>query len=194
MKNLFRTVLAVALLFNAISSGAQTLFTYGSRSVSKDEFLKAYNKNNNGTQLTEKSLREYLDLYIPFKLKVQAAYDMRLDTLSSQRAELQAFRNQLVQGFQTDPGSLSNLVKEAFDRSQKDVRIAHIFIPAPQDSLTQVEKARTDANAAYEALKQGKNFGDVAVTYSADPSVKTNRGDIGYITVFSLPYELESLA
>lgn len=194
MKNLLRAAAAVAIIINSFSAQSQTLFTYGTRSVSKDEFLKAYNKNNTSAEQSEKSLREYLNLYIPFKLKVQAAYDMRLDTLPAQRAELQAFRNQLVQSFLTDAASLQDLVNEAFDRTQQDIRISHIFIPADKDSAAQDAEASRKIKEAYTQLQQGKNFGDVAIAFSADPSVKTNRGDVGYITAFSLPYELETLA
>ena len=194
MKQALRAALLFSITLFSIHGMAQTLFTYGSKQVSKQEFLKAFNKNNSDNKPTEKALREYLDLYVPFKLKVQAAYDMRLDTLASQRAELQAFRNQLVQGFLTDPSSLAGLINEAFDRSQKDIRISHIFIPAPIDSVELDVVAAKQAKEAYDLLKQGKNFGEVATSYSADPAVKTNRGDLGYITVFSLPYELETLA
>ncbi|HYC30051.1 MAG TPA: peptidylprolyl isomerase, partial [Chitinophagaceae bacterium] len=194
MKKFLRTALLLTLISLSLSTSAQTLFTYGGRSVSKEEFLKAYNKNNTNSPLTEKALREYLDLYIPFKLKVQAAYDLHLDTLSSQRAELQAFRNQLMQGFLSDPGSVSALVNEAFDRSQQDIRISHIFIAAPRDSVELSAHAAKLAKEAYQQLQDGKDFGDVAIKYSSDPSVKSNRGDLGYITVFSLPYELENLA
>lgn len=193
-----KKLLQIAFLFIAIApslaGSAQTLFTYGPKSVSKEEFLKAYSKNNTSTELSEKSLREYLNLYVPFKLKVQAAYDIKLDTLSSQRAELQAFRNQLMQGFLTDPGSVSELVNEAYERSQQDLRISHIFIPAPRDSVAMNQRAEQQAKDAYRMLQEGKNFAEVAATYSGDPSAKTNGGDIGYLTVFSLPYELETLA
>lgn len=194
MKQVLRTALLISLTCYSLSSAAQALFTYGNKSVTRDEFLKAFNKNNTDNKLTEKALQEYLDLYIPFKLKVQAAYDLKLDTLASQRAELQAFRNQLVQGYLTDAASLSELVDEAFERSQQDIRISHIFIAAPIDSVALDAKASQKAKEAYEQLQQGKNFGEVAITYSDDPSVKTNRGDLGYITVFSLPYQLENLA
>lgn len=194
MKNLIRTAAAAAIIFSSLTARSQTLFTYGNKTVDKEEFLKAYNKNNTSADLSEKSLREYLNLYIPFRLKVQAAYDMKLDTLATQRAELQAFRNQLVQSFLTDAASLQDLVNEAFNRSQQDVRISHIFIPADKDSAEQDALAAQKIKEAHAQLQQGKNFGDVAIAFSADPSVKTNRGDLGFITVFSLPYELETLA
>lgn len=194
MNKFLRPVLSLTLAISTLSTFSQTLFTYGGKTVSKEEFLKAYSKNNIDNPLTEQGLRDYLDLYIPFKLKVQAAYDMKLDTLSTQRAELQAFRNQLMQGFLSDPNSVSNLVSEAFERSQQDIRISHIFIAAPKDSVQLSARAEQLAKEAYKLLQEGKDFGEVAITYSNDPSVRSNRGDIGYITVFSLPYELENLA
>ncbi|MBS1661990.1 MAG: peptidylprolyl isomerase, partial [Bacteroidetes bacterium] len=50
------------------------------------------------------------------------------------------------------------------------------------------------AMMAYNELKRGKKFGEVAQLYSQDPSVKVNQGSLGYITVFTLPYVLENLA
>lgn len=188
-----RTVKLIVLfvLFSSTLT-AQTLFTCDGRGVSKEDFLKAYNKNNTGEKTTEKSYREYLELYIRFKLKVRAAYDMRLDTLPSQRAELQNFRNQVADTYLKDEASLDKLVNEVFTRGQKDIHLAHIFIatPAPADSTSAYGKALT----AYNALKKGKKFAEAAIQWSDDPSVKKNGGDIGYITVFSLPYELETLA
>jgi peptidyl-prolyl cis-trans isomerase SurA len=185
----------VLLILIAENLTAQTLFTYGNKPVGKEEFLKAYSKNNTSEKRDEKSLREYLDLYTKFKLKVQAAYELRLDTLPSQKAELQNFRSQLVQNYLNDESSLNFLVDEAFDRSQKDVRISHIFIPAnAKDSPAVIQRAKQKIQEAYKQLQAGKDFGQVAMAFSADPGVNANKGDIGYITVFTLPYELESLA
>jgi len=129
---LLRISFILAFLFSLGSLYAQPLFTYGSKSVTKEEFLKAYNKNNTYEKNDEKALREYLDLYTKFKLKVQAAYDLKLDTLPSQVAELQSFRAQLIQNYLNDESSVNVMVDEAFQRSQKDIRISHIFIPAGQ--------------------------------------------------------------
>ncbi|HSZ87478.1 MAG TPA: peptidylprolyl isomerase [Puia sp.] len=180
--------------FIASNSNAQTLFTYGKESVSKQEFLKAFKKNNNEKSTSEKSYRNYLELYIRFKLKVQAAYEMKLDTLKTQQTELQNFRNQVADSYVNDNASMNKLVNQAFERSLKDIHLAHIFIAAPKNA-TPVDtlKAFQKANAVYADLKNGKNFGDVAAQYSDDATAKQNHGDIGYITVFTLPYDLENL-
>src|SRR5882724_10435173 len=179
----------------SINLPAQNLITYGNESVSKAEFLKAYRKNNTTGKPTEKSYREYLDLYTKYKLKVRAAYDLKLDTMPNQLAELQNFRNQIVDQYMNDETRVNKLVNEAFLRSQKDIHIAHIFIAvsrtaSPADTLFAYKRA----TEAYRALKSGKDFGKIAAEYSQDPFAINNHGDIGFITVFSLPYELENLA
>ncbi len=179
----------------AISASAQTLFSYDGKEVSKEDFLKAYSKNNTTPKGTEKSYRDYLELYIRYKLKVQSAYDAKMDTLQAQSVELQNFRKQVVENFMNDRESLDKLVGEAFIRGQKDIHLAHIFVGVPGNaSPADTVKAWQKVRAAYDALSQGKDFGETAIQYSEDPFVATNRGDIGYITVFTLPYELETVA
>ena len=146
---------------------SQTLFTYGNNAVSKDEFLRAYNKNKTSVTDKEKAFREYLDLYIKFKLKVKVAMDMHLDTLASLANDLQNFRTQIEGGYLNDESRVNILLQEAFDRSQKDIHVAYFFFPIKdfKDSIS-VEKQ-------YKLLK---------------PSWT----DIGFITVFSLPYNFEN--
>lgn len=182
---------AALFVLIACTVQAQTLFTYGNKNVSKAEFLRAYNKNNTTASNTEKAYRDYLDLYTRFKLKVQAAYDARLDTLSAQGTELKNFRGQIIDGFMNDESSVQLLVTEAFNRSQKDLRISHIYIPfRGGDTATAYQKA----TEAYNKIQSGADFATVAEMYSADPSVHTTKGDIGFITVFTLPYDFETIA
>jgi peptidyl-prolyl cis-trans isomerase SurA len=188
------------LLFSSgllVSSGlsAQTLFTVDGSPISKEEFQKAFSKNNTGVVPTEKAYRDYLELYIRYKLKVKAAYAAQLDTLPAQRTELQNFRSQVADAYMKDQESMDRLVREVSVRGQKDIRLAHIYIAlprnaAPADTLRAYEKAMT----IYGDLKKGKKFGDLAASFSDDPASKSNKGEIGYITIFTLPYELESLA
>ena len=64
-------VVLLFLLILLFSSGlsAQTLFTVDGTPVSREEFLKAFSKNNTGVTPTEKAYRDYLELYIRYKLK-----------------------------------------------------------------------------------------------------------------------------
>lgn len=185
-----KTIAALFVLI-AFSVQSQTLFTYGTNNVSKEEFLRAYNKNNTSTVNTEKAYRDYLELYIRFKLKVKAAYDAKLDTLSGQATELQNFRGQIIEGFMNDESSVQFLVDEAFEHNKKDLRVSHIYIPFNGNDTT---AAYQKAIEAYNKIQGGADFASVAEAYSADPSVHTTKGGIGFITTFTLPYEFETLA
>ncbi|HLI94236.1 MAG TPA: peptidylprolyl isomerase, partial [Puia sp.] len=188
-------LLNVLTLFLSSAVPAQTLFTIAGAPVSKEEFLKAFAKNNNGITPTDKTYRDYLDLYIRYKLKVKAAYDAELDTLPAQRTELQNFRSQVADTYMKDQESLNKLIREAYERGQKDIRLSHILFSLPRDpSPMDTLRAYQRAMAAYTQLRKGKRFGETALAFSDDPSVKSNRGQIGYVTVFTLPYELETLA
>jgi peptidyl-prolyl cis-trans isomerase SurA len=147
---------------------SQTLFTYGNNAVTKDEFLRAYNKNK--TAVTDKAmaLREYLDLYIKFKLKVKAAKDMRIDTLASLANDLQNFRSQIEESYLNDESQVNALVQEAITRSQKDIHAAYLFFPL-------------------------KDYADSASVYKAYKSSKEKWTDVGFITAFNLPYEFENI-
>lgn len=191
-----KNILLVCLFACSILFGqAQVLFTYGPHSVTKQEFLKAFNKNNMQEKTSLQTYKEYLDLYIRFKIKVQAAKDKRMDTLANQKAELSAFRSQVVENYINDEETVNLMVEEAFQRSQKEIRLSHILIPVPQNAIeADTVRAKQLINEAYEKLNKGASFQEVALQYSKDPSVNSNKGDMGSITIFVLPYELETLA
>ncbi|WP_460571450.1 peptidylprolyl isomerase [Flaviaesturariibacter terrae] len=184
-----RILFAAALLASA-GAGAQTLFTYGTDSVSVPEFLAAYNKNS-GAAKGPGGINDYLDLYISSRLKVKEARRLGYDTLPQMVTDLQNLREQLLPTYLNDLAGVDGLVREAAERSKKNIRIAHIFIAAKG---VDTAMAWSKVKAALGELKGGKSFSTVARSYSEDPSVKTNGGDIGWITPFVLPYELENLA
>lgn len=173
---------------------SQTLFTYGNSPVSKDEFLRAYNKNKTPVTDKEKSYKEYLDLYSKFKLKVKAAYDLKLDTLPQLKYDVQNFRSQVEENYLNDDNAVTRMVDEAFDRSQKDIHLLHFYIPLTK-SMTAADSSK--ANKAIEKLRQrllagGTDYDKIVDEVSAE-FVTAKGKDLGYITVFSLPYEIESL-
>ncbi|MFI5194329.1 MAG: peptidylprolyl isomerase [Chitinophagales bacterium] len=192
MKNV---VLIVFLLCCSQTFFGQAIAWYGNHQISRDEFLSAYRKNNTNAKATDQSYREYLNLYIRYRLKVQAAYDKKMDTLPAQLSELHNFRSQIADQYSNDETSLNRMVEEAFVRSHKDLRLSYIFVAAPKTAAPgDTLKAHKKIMEAHDQLKKMKDFGEVALTYSEDPFVKSNRGDLGYITVFDLPYTMETIA
>src|SRR5688572_261174 len=188
-------LLLFAVFFITVLPEAQTLFTYGNNSVDVKEFLRAYNKVNVAPVVNkEKSIREYLELFINSKLKIREAYEKGYDTLATFKDELSALRNQVTENYMNDTASFNALLKEAFTRSQKDIRLGHIFIPYKTvNGVSDSAIAKLKINEAQMQLRAGKSFEEVALKYSQDPSVNINKGDLGYITVFTLPYEFENI-
>src|ERR1700722_1595671 len=107
-------VILFCIILLVLSCGlqGQSLFTDDGTPIRKEEFLKAFTKNNNGVAATDKAYRDYLELYIRYKLKVKAAYTAQRDTLPAQRTELQTFRSQVADPSMKDQESLDRLVKE----------------------------------------------------------------------------------
>ena len=152
---------------------AQTLFTYGNNAVTRDEFLRAYNKNKAAVTDKTLALKEYLDLYVKFKLKVKAAKDLHIDTLASLANDLKNFRTQIEENYLNDEARVNALTQEAFVRSQEDLHIAHVFFPFTNSDTLGAFTAATSASR------------------TTGSSVKWE--DLGFITVFSLPYAYENI-
>lgn len=187
-------VLAVAALISVVA-GAQTLFTYGQYDVDAKDFLRAFEKNNTNVSGSKgHAIKEYLDLYIRSRLKIQEAYSRHYDTLPQLNSEVDNLRQQIIDNYMNDPESFNKLVDEAFLRGQKDIHVAHIFISAKkEDGTIDTVAAKQKAEDALKLLQKGEDFSKCALQFSSDPAVKINKGDIGYITVFSLPYTLENI-
>jgi len=81
---------------------SQSLFTYGTNKVSKEEFMRAYNRNISHTDNKAQSLKEYLDLYSRYKLKVNAAKELKLDTAEQLKYDMMNFRIRLENDYMID--------------------------------------------------------------------------------------------
>jgi peptidyl-prolyl cis-trans isomerase SurA len=186
-----KPLLVIAAIFATFTTFSQTLFTYGPYSVSATEFVRAYTKNNTGpTTDKAKAMREYLDLYINSRLKIREALDRRYDTLPDIKAEVENLRGQIIENYMNDPETMDRLTGEAFIRSQKDIHAGHIFIPVANDDTV---AAWRQANDIISRLNKGEEFSKVAVALSQDPGAVHNKGDIGWVTVFTLPYPFETV-
>jgi peptidyl-prolyl cis-trans isomerase SurA len=171
---------------------AQTLFTYGNKAVSQQEFIRAFEKNPaDGDH--KKALEDYLPLFINYKLKVQDALDKKLDTLSSQKSELDNYRSQLVENYINTRANTNALVKEAFARSQKDILLGHLFIGFTVADSLSVKNAHNQAALAKKELDGKQDFAAVVNKYSTDEANKASGGRAGWITVFSVPYPFETI-
>lgn len=199
MKKLFLISLfcSVSFILNAQAPAVDpVLLKIENENITRAEFEKVYKKNNSkDAAFDRKSLQEYLDLFINYKLKVKEAEEMKLDTSEAFVTELSGYRKQLAQPYLTDREVSDHLIKEAYSRLQSDVRAAHILIKVAADALPKdTLEAYNKAIKARERLVKGADFAVVAREVSDDPSAKDNGGDLGYFTALQMVYPFESAA
>ncbi|MFN4313874.1 MAG: peptidylprolyl isomerase [Chitinophagaceae bacterium] len=191
-----KPILALLLFSLAIlPASAQTLFTYGKHKVDASEFLRAFDKNNRPEAGQRKqAMKDYLQLFINSRLKIQDAYDHGYDTLPQLRSEMDVLRGQIIEPYLSDPAAIDRLRHEAFLRSQKDIHVAHIFISFTNAAgVVDTVAAQKKLSTVKSQLNAGADFKKLAREYSDDPSAKLNGGDLSYITVFTLPYAFENI-
>ena len=192
------TILFFGILFTATAQEDPVLFSVQNKPVHVSEFDYIYKKTNGDkADYSQKSLDEYLDLYIKFKLKVQRARDMQLDTIPALIKELSGYRRQLANSYLVDKEVTEKLVEEAYQRTQEEVDISHIMVkmpnnPQPADTLRAYKKIMK----AKTALDGGQSFSAVAKEYSEDDNSKNTSGRLGYFSAIFRPgfYEMESAA
>ncbi|MCC6819014.1 MAG: peptidylprolyl isomerase [Bacteroidia bacterium] len=173
------------------------LFNYGNKSVTTREFYKGFTKNKHkDSSVKATEVDEYLELYKKFKLKVQDAYDMGLDTTESFKTELATYRKQIAQQFLMDAQVNEKLISEAYERMKYEIKASHILIFARPDASPE------DTLKAYKRLLNVKRliesdsltFENAALKFSEDPSAEDNLGNLGYFSCFQMIYEFESQA
>ncbi|MBP8783236.1 MAG: peptidylprolyl isomerase, partial [Paludibacter sp.] len=162
--------------------------------VYKSEFEYIYNKNNSNNSLDKKTLDEYVDLFVNFKLKVEEAKAQGLDTTQSFISELAGYRSQLTRPYLTDSKVDEQILREAYDRMKEDVEVSHILVRIPQgatpaDTLTAWKKI----NSTLKRLDK-EDFAKVAKEISEDQSAEENGGYIGWVTAFRTVYPFETVA
>ncbi|MBI1225248.1 MAG: peptidyl-prolyl cis-trans isomerase [Bacteroidetes bacterium] len=200
MPNRFLILLFVTFLSTGLFAQKDdpVLFSVDDTPVHLSEFKYIYSKTNGDkADYSKASLQEYLDLYTNFKLKVKKAKDMKLDTISSLKQELEGYRRQLADSYLIDREVTEKLVDEAYERTKQDVDISHIMVSFPPNaSPADTLAAWNKIMEAKAKLERGEDFGATAMVYSTDKSVNKNLGHIGYVTAL-FPngfYNLETAA
>jgi len=170
------------------------VFIYGTDTVYQNEFERLLYKNKtNKDKLSEKEVREYLDLYINFKLKVKEAKVLKLDTNNNFVTELAGYRKQLSNPYLTDKKVSESLMQEAYQRMKTEINGSHILLfcnenASPADTLAAYNKL---LDIRKRALK-GENFDSLAYKFSEDPSAKKMGAKLGWFTVFQMVYPFEN--
>jgi peptidyl-prolyl cis-trans isomerase SurA len=182
-------ILGFTMIFCATLS-AQTptpetvLFKVAGKPVEVGEFDYIYKKTNaSQANYSRESLEEYLDLYVKFKLKVQQAREMKLDTITALARELEDYRRQLADAYLVDKEVTDKLVEQAYSRMQFEREVSHILFKFKANATAADSAVVVDrANRVLEMVSKGSDFERMAIGQSEDQNARENKGYLGFLS------------
>ena len=189
MKKSILVALSITL-FSLVSMAQEinpVLITIDGKEIRKNEFLSIYTQNNNEPKFDKASMDDYLDIFVKYKLKVFEAEEMGFDTIKRLKNELNGYVNKSAEKYLSDSEATESLIQEAYERKKYEIKASHILITKGGDTYKKALEIRA------EIIKSG-DFEAAAAKYSQDPSVKDNKGSLGYFTVFQMLYLFEEAA
>lgn len=95
--------------------------TIAGKPVQRSEFEYSYNKNNSEGVIDKKSIDEYVPLFVDYKLKVQAALDAHMDTISAIRKEFLTYRDQQIRPSFVADSDMENEARTVYDNTKKAI-------------------------------------------------------------------------
>jgi peptidyl-prolyl cis-trans isomerase SurA len=193
----FRVILVFAisvLVFYSCSTNPsnEVVAKFGDTQITLNEFENAYAKNvGSWEKASQDSLSDYknfLDLYVKFKLKLRDAEVRGYPQDSSLMNELSDYQKQVGVSYLTERKIVEPGVKQLYERRKEELRVSHIMI-RPDSSGE--EAAKELAQSILDSIKNGANYDLMAKRYSADKFSAESGGDIYFVTAGLLPVEFE---
>lgn len=186
-------ILFAAMVLSGTMAFAQndpTIMTINGKPVSRSEFEYSYNKNNAEGVIDKKSVEEYVELFVNYKLKVEAALDAKLDTLSSFKQEFLTYRNQQIRPTMINNEDVETEAKRIYQETKDRVegnggllKAAHILLSLGQNATPQAQEAmKLRADSIYNVLKKGGDFAALAKQFSGDKGSAAQGGELPPLT------------
>ena len=152
--------------------------------VRVSEFEYLYNKNNT-QQLEHKTIDEYVDMFVDYKLKVADARHAGIDTTASFLNEYRQFENDLAKPFMRDEAVVDDLLKESYSHLEKDVTVSHIMLPMRPGNDIRLDSLRS------EIMAGNTTFEEAAAAFSVDRGSNSRGGLMGSVVPGRYPWAFE---
>jgi len=198
---LFVFLLCDSTFAQKVASGKQKtdsdpiLATIGKDKITVSEFERLYaksanmpaKKNIDSTSVNDR--RQFLDMFVNYRVKLAEAYRQHLDTNREILDELGQYRKNIAASYYIDKHLIEPGAKLLYDRKKIEIHAAHIYFAkkknqTPEDTLKLYQKALNVLAKAHA----GVSFDSLAREYSEDISTKLNGGDLGiFSSGFMLP-------
>ena len=202
MKKIFVIASCLAAQLMAFAqSDEPVIMTVGGEPVLRSEFEYSYNKNNTEGVIDKKTVEEYVDLFVNYKLKVAAALSEKMDTMTSYKKEYVGYRDQQVRPTLINEADVEAEAQKIYKDTKEHVGAdglitsAHILLRLPQQAGNDVQmRVKNRADSIYNAILAGGDFAQLAMQYSEDPGSKAQGGNIGQISRGQTLKEFEDAA
>ena len=195
IKSFFSFILQIFFFFLVlnVSISSQTIVgEFGKYKITLDEFEYSYAKNVGGWIIAEKDsflqYKDFLDLYLNFRMKLRNAYVRGFDTDPALKKELLDYKEQIGKAYIIEKYIIQPGIKSLYENRKIELRVSHIMIKPGKGSD---EAAYEKANAILDTIKSGVSFEEMAEKYSDDKFSAPKGGDIFFITATQLPVEFE---
>lgn len=184
-----KCVLIATLLIAQAQAFAQTndpvIMKINGNDIKRSEFEYSYNKNNSEGVIDKKDVQDYLQLYVDYKLKVEAAKDAGIDTLSNIKTELQGYREQMVYPTIENPTFVEAQAYKTYQNAASYyggadlLECQHILVLMRQDATeAQQNAAKNTIDSLYACVRQGQDFDELAKKHSQDPGSAKRGGKL----------------
>ncbi len=177
------------------------IMTVAGVDVPRSEFEYSYNKNNTDGVIDKKTVDEYVELFVNYKLKVKAALDARLDTTTSFRQEFAQYRDQQIRPVLVTDDDMLAEAHRIYDQTNENigpdglVNASHILLRIAQKaSDAEQQEAKRRIDSVYTALQAGADFEALAKQVSQDPGSARRGGVLGWFARNQMVKEFEDAA
>lgn len=178
------------------------VMTINGKAVPRSEFEYSYNKNNSDGVIDKKSVKDYVPLFVNYKLKVEAAKEARLDTMASFLQEFAGYRDQQVrpalvtdEALEAEARKIYRQTQQQIDNNGGMVQVAHILIMMKQKATPDEQRiAKLRIDSVYKALQNGADFASLAKKVSQDPGSAAQGGELPLVVKGQTLKEFEEQA
>ena len=180
-RNLLSALIYLACTSCLFAQSDPVLLRINNEEVTRSEFEYIYNKHNSQNVLEKKTLPEYMELFINFKLKVAAAQREGLDTTNAFKDELNGYRMQVAKSYLTDEDAERYYLEQLYEEMKiggkaHRVKILQILRRLPQNvSKSEIAQAQQQMDSIYNVIQQsgGSNFDEMVSRFSDDKRMQT---------------------
>jgi peptidyl-prolyl cis-trans isomerase SurA len=151
---------ACCSLLEAQEMADSVIMTVGTKTVPVDEFVYMARKNNEVNLSDAASVQRYINLFANFKRKVADAEARGFDKRPAFDTEYTEYRNQLINGYLSDPKGEEVAAKAIYDRGGEYLVVSHIQIPYKKEQNVTADTVPLYAKAMeiYGMLQKGEDF------------------------------------